>query len=241
MPRSPEITRAGRGSFFVPRREGLVELTDLDRWIAPLLYEEASSGGAFRKAYAKADKIKIGALGNIVRQFHLHVVARLLAIALALALPGERPPRRIGERASALLPARKSPSVRGLDWRLSGARRQSAAGTGAGHHQRSADLRCRPGLPESQGRRLSSRIVAAALPAKPFANTALRRGHEIRHLAQCTLRNALLRIAPSIGFAPRARAQIWRRLRPLIGGSKTDLINSGESHPSLRTSSLAYS
>ena len=176
MPRSPEITRAGRGSFFVPRREGLVELTDLDRWIAPLLYEEASSGGAFRKAYAKADKIKIGALGNIVRQFHLHVVARLLAIALALALPGERPPRRIGERASALLPARKSPSVRGLDWRLSGARRQSAAGTGAGHHQRSADLRCRPGLPESQGRRLSSRIVAAALPAKPFANTTLRRG-----------------------------------------------------------------
>src|SRR5271165_2596442 len=93
MPRSPEITRAGRGSFFVPRREGLVELTDLDRWIAPLLIEEASSAGAFRKARAKADKIKIGALGNIVRQFHLHVVALLLAIALALALPGERRPR----------------------------------------------------------------------------------------------------------------------------------------------------
>ena len=130
MPRSPEITRAGRGSFFVPRREGLVELTDLDRWIAPLLYEEASSGGAFRKAYAKADKIKIGALGNIVRQFHLRVVARLLAIALALALPGERPPRRMtrrkGEPAVAgeekperqgvgLASERRSTTVRGWD------------------------------------------------------------------------------------------------------------------------------
>ncbi len=60
----------------VPRREGLMGLTDFDRHDRASLIEEAASAAAFLKAHAKADKINFGALGNVVRQFHLHVVAR---------------------------------------------------------------------------------------------------------------------------------------------------------------------
>ncbi len=64
--------------ILVPRREGAVELTDLKAGDRELLIEEAASAGAFLKAHTSALKINIGALGNIVRQLHLHVVARNL-------------------------------------------------------------------------------------------------------------------------------------------------------------------
>jgi diadenosine tetraphosphate (Ap4A) HIT family hydrolase len=60
----------------VPRREGAVELTDLDATDRTVLIEEAAQAAAFLKAHAGALKINLGALGNIVRQLHLHVVAR---------------------------------------------------------------------------------------------------------------------------------------------------------------------
>ena len=60
----------------VPRRQGLVELTDLDTEGRAVLIEEAARAARFLKAHAAAHKINIGALGNIVRQLHLHVVAR---------------------------------------------------------------------------------------------------------------------------------------------------------------------
>jgi diadenosine tetraphosphate (Ap4A) HIT family hydrolase len=62
--------------ILVPRRERAVELTDLERSDRALLIEEAASTAAFLKAHTGALKINIGALGNIVRQLHLHVVAR---------------------------------------------------------------------------------------------------------------------------------------------------------------------
>ena len=62
--------------ILVPRRQGLVELTDLDAADRALLIEEAARAALFLKAYAEADKINVGALGNVVRQFHLHIVAR---------------------------------------------------------------------------------------------------------------------------------------------------------------------
>ena len=43
-----------------------------------LLIEEAARAALFLKAYAEADKINVGALGNVVRQFHLHIVARAI-------------------------------------------------------------------------------------------------------------------------------------------------------------------
>jgi len=60
----------------VPRREGAVELADLDGGDCALLIEETARAAAFLKAHTGALKINLGALGNIVRQLHLHVVAR---------------------------------------------------------------------------------------------------------------------------------------------------------------------
>ncbi|MGH6798467.1 MAG: HIT domain-containing protein [Roseiarcus sp.] len=64
--------------ILVPQREGLVELTDLDPVARTQLMEEAARAARFLKAYAEADKINLGVLGNVVRQFHLHVVARAI-------------------------------------------------------------------------------------------------------------------------------------------------------------------
>jgi diadenosine tetraphosphate (Ap4A) HIT family hydrolase len=64
--------------ILVPRREGLVELSDLDAADRALLIEEAARAALFLKAHAEADKINVGALGNVVRQLHLHIVARFV-------------------------------------------------------------------------------------------------------------------------------------------------------------------
>jgi diadenosine tetraphosphate (Ap4A) HIT family hydrolase len=64
--------------ILVPRREGLVELIDLDPPDQTRLMDEAGRAARFLKSQARADKINVGALGNIVRQLHLHVVARVL-------------------------------------------------------------------------------------------------------------------------------------------------------------------
>ncbi len=60
----------------VPRRSGLAELADLDPAERARALEEAVRAGEWLKAHAAAEKINLGALGNIVRQLHLHVVAR---------------------------------------------------------------------------------------------------------------------------------------------------------------------
>jgi diadenosine tetraphosphate (Ap4A) HIT family hydrolase len=64
--------------ILAPRREGLAELTDLDPGDRTQLIEEAARASRFLKAHAGADRINIGVLGNIVRQLHLHVVARTI-------------------------------------------------------------------------------------------------------------------------------------------------------------------
>lgn len=60
----------------VPRRQSLVELTDLDAGDRALLVEETARSAEWLKAHAGAEKINVGALGNVVRQLHVHVVAR---------------------------------------------------------------------------------------------------------------------------------------------------------------------
>jgi diadenosine tetraphosphate (Ap4A) HIT family hydrolase len=60
----------------VPQREGLTELfelSDADRAIA--MEEIAQVSAAFR-AITQCLKINVGALGNVVRQLHIHIVAR---------------------------------------------------------------------------------------------------------------------------------------------------------------------
>lgn len=62
--------------ILVPERKGAVELHDLlpaDR--AQLIEEIAAASQLLKHAFA-ADKINVGALGNVVRQLHVHVIAR---------------------------------------------------------------------------------------------------------------------------------------------------------------------
>jgi len=61
----------------VPRRAGLVEVADLSVDQRALLWREVDTAADALRATAPCDKLNIGALGNIVRQLHVHVVARV--------------------------------------------------------------------------------------------------------------------------------------------------------------------
>ena len=60
----------------VPRRAAMVEVSDLPDDERALLWREVDAAGAALRAIVPCDKLNIGALGNIVRQLHVHVVAR---------------------------------------------------------------------------------------------------------------------------------------------------------------------
>lgn len=60
----------------VPRHAGLEEVTDLPADGQSLLWQEVNRASAALRAIAPCDKLNLGALGNIVRQLHVHVVAR---------------------------------------------------------------------------------------------------------------------------------------------------------------------
>lgn len=62
--------------ILVPERDGAVEIIDLTGGDRVLLVEEiAKASHALRRAFAP-DKINVAALGNRVRQLHVHVIAR---------------------------------------------------------------------------------------------------------------------------------------------------------------------
>jgi diadenosine tetraphosphate (Ap4A) HIT family hydrolase len=62
--------------LLVPRAAGLVELTDLDAPARGLLVEEIALASQALRTVAPCDKLNVGALGNQVRQLHVHIVAR---------------------------------------------------------------------------------------------------------------------------------------------------------------------
>lgn len=68
--------RAWPWLILVPRRAGAVELHDLAAGDRALLIEEVAAVAHVLKARERADKINVGALGNVVGQLHVHVVAR---------------------------------------------------------------------------------------------------------------------------------------------------------------------
>jgi len=59
----------------VPRKDGATEITDLTPAERATLMEEAARAGAILKQDG-AEKLNIGALGNLVPQLHLHVIGR---------------------------------------------------------------------------------------------------------------------------------------------------------------------
>lgn len=60
----------------VPRKVSACELVDLTHEEQCILMEEITIVSEFLKSYYQPFKINIGALGNIVRQLHVHVLAR---------------------------------------------------------------------------------------------------------------------------------------------------------------------
>jgi len=62
--------------ILTPRRPRLEELFDLDARGRALLMEEIAMVSEALRARPGVEKINVGALGNMVRQLHVHVVAR---------------------------------------------------------------------------------------------------------------------------------------------------------------------
>jgi diadenosine tetraphosphate (Ap4A) HIT family hydrolase len=60
----------------VPRRAGLVELTDLEENERALLMEEMARAGNLLRGIPYVTKLNFGTLGNLVPQLHIHVVGR---------------------------------------------------------------------------------------------------------------------------------------------------------------------
>ena len=62
--------------LLVPRLPGAIELLDLDEDQQRMLGTETRHASELLRAMAACEKLNIAALGNIVRQLHVHVVAR---------------------------------------------------------------------------------------------------------------------------------------------------------------------
>ena len=62
--------------LLVPRRPGLTEIVDLARTDRLALMEEIALCSEALLAEAPCDKLNVAAIGNIVRQLHVHIVAR---------------------------------------------------------------------------------------------------------------------------------------------------------------------
>ena len=62
--------------ILVPRRENLVELTDLNESGRATLMREIAQVSAALKAHTHCHKLNVAALGNVVAQLHVHVIAR---------------------------------------------------------------------------------------------------------------------------------------------------------------------
>ena len=63
--------------ILVPRLPDLAEINDLAASERGTLMEEIATCANILREVAPSDKINVGALGNIVRQLHVHVVARV--------------------------------------------------------------------------------------------------------------------------------------------------------------------
>ena len=62
--------------ILVPRRAGLSEIHDMTPLDQTMLTFEAAIVSQALKSVTRCHKVNTGALGNIVRQLHMHVIAR---------------------------------------------------------------------------------------------------------------------------------------------------------------------
>jgi diadenosine tetraphosphate (Ap4A) HIT family hydrolase len=62
--------------LLVPRRENAVEIIDLDEVAQAQLMTEITRVSRALKEITKCDKLNVAALGNMVPQLHVHIIAR---------------------------------------------------------------------------------------------------------------------------------------------------------------------
>ena len=62
--------------LLVPRRHLAVEITDLNMIEQAQLMSEVAHASGVLKAHTGCDKINVAALGNVVSQLHVHIIAR---------------------------------------------------------------------------------------------------------------------------------------------------------------------
>jgi diadenosine tetraphosphate (Ap4A) HIT family hydrolase len=62
--------------LLVPQRAGILELVDLDAADRRQLMDEIALVSAALRETVPCDKLNVAALGNVVRQFHVHVITR---------------------------------------------------------------------------------------------------------------------------------------------------------------------
>ena len=62
--------------LLVPRRHQAVEITDLDTIEQAQLMSEIAHASRTLKTLTDCDKINVAALGNVVAQLHVHIIAR---------------------------------------------------------------------------------------------------------------------------------------------------------------------
>jgi diadenosine tetraphosphate (Ap4A) HIT family hydrolase len=90
--------------ILVPRLPGIVEIIDLEENAQIQLTGEIACASAALKAITACDKLNVAAIGNVVPQLHVHVVARYRSdIAWPKPVWGAAPPKRYDEAARARL------------------------------------------------------------------------------------------------------------------------------------------
>ena len=62
--------------LLVPRRRNISEITDLSEADQTQLMREVAQAANALKALTRCDKINLAAIGNVVPQLHVHVIAR---------------------------------------------------------------------------------------------------------------------------------------------------------------------
>lgn len=67
--------------ILVPRRDGVYDLTDLSEADQGELMREIDKVTKVLKAMTTPDKMNIASIGNVVRQLHIHIVARRIGDA----------------------------------------------------------------------------------------------------------------------------------------------------------------
>ena len=62
--------------ILVPQRDSIAEIHELAPGEATLLMREIMQATRAMRRFAGVEKVNVGALGNIVRQLHIHIVGR---------------------------------------------------------------------------------------------------------------------------------------------------------------------